>query len=184
VNVSRRLKWVTLLLLLGAVAAAYGVWQVSRQRRVAMQLDPDRISATPALADRVLQWGHPVFLKHCANCHGAEGHGSHLRGVPDLTDRDYLYGAGLASEIEAIVLHGIRSGDSRGWRLASMPAYGHERPYAAEPIPSLSPGEIRDVVQYLLKAASARGSRGRAAGKHDFPWQGGLLRLSYASRDR
>jgi cytochrome c oxidase cbb3-type subunit 3 len=70
--------------------------------------------------------------------------------VPDLTDGDWLYGAGRAAEIEAVVRYGIRSHNPKGWNLASMPMYASARPYAAEPLPSLRPNEVDDVVQLLL----------------------------------
>ncbi|MEN9774559.1 MAG: cytochrome-c oxidase, cbb3-type subunit, partial [Pseudomonadota bacterium] len=38
----------------------------------------------------------------CAACHGAEGRGNPALGAPNLSDRIWLYGGGVASVIEAI----------------------------------------------------------------------------------
>jgi len=38
----------------------------------------------------------------CAACHGAEGRGNPALGAPNLTDRIWLYGGGVASVVEAI----------------------------------------------------------------------------------
>jgi cytochrome c oxidase cbb3-type subunit 3 len=34
-----------------------------------------------------------LFAEHCASCHGAEGKGDQTRGVPNLTDNEWLYGS-------------------------------------------------------------------------------------------
>ena len=91
--------------------------------------------------------------------------GDRRLGAPDLTDGDWLFGEGRVSEIEQTVTHGVRSGDPKARNLADMPAYGRAEPYARYHIPPLSPGDIRDVTQYLLSiegrpadaAAAARG---------------------------
>ena len=157
--------WLVAAALVLAVVAALVVAATARAhaRDAFMRADPETILAQPALARPALALGRAGFVAHCASCHG-DGHGDPGRGIPDLTDHDYLYGSGQVAEIEQIVLHGIRSGDPRGWHLAAMPAYARPRPYPAEPaIQPLSPAEIGDVVQYLLKAratdpqAAARG---------------------------
>jgi len=137
-----------------------------RVRAAIIEADPEKILNTPEIADDALALGRKGFVAHCASCH-RDGAGNPARGVPDLTDQDFLYGSGRVAEIEQIVLHGIRSGDPRGWHLASMPAYARARPYASEPIPPLTPHEIRDVTQYLLRkhgsetdpAAAERGAQ-------------------------
>ncbi|WP_174279555.1 c-type cytochrome [Sphingomonas bacterium] len=131
-----------------------------------MRADPERILNMPALARSALAQGHDGFVQHCASCHGAGGP-NQARGVPDLTDGDFLYGTGQVAEIEQIVLHGIRSGDPRGWQLAAMPAYAHAKPYGAEPIPPMTPAQIGDMIQFLRakhgvatdQAAAARGGK-------------------------
>lgn len=131
-----------------------------------MRADPDTILDQPRLAAAAIDIGRKGFAAHCGSCHG-RGAGDPARGIPDLTDGEHLYGNGRVDEIEQIVLHGIRSGDPRGWHLASMPAYARAVPYSTEPIPPLTPGGIADVTQYLLHlraratdpAAAARGER-------------------------
>ena len=163
-----RSKWTIVLLLVVVVAAVMLVRgaQARQARDALMRADPDTILATPALAHTALALGHDGFVRHCASCHGTGGP-DQARGVPDLTDGDYLYGTGQVAEIEQIVLHGIRSGDPRGWQLAAMPAYSHPKPYAAEPIPPMTPAQIHDVIQFLQfkhgtatdQAAAARGGK-------------------------
>jgi cytochrome c oxidase cbb3-type subunit 3 len=53
-------------------------------------------------------------------------------------------------EIERIVLYGIRSGNSKGWDLAYMPAFATASPYAPYAVAPLSPRDIDDVTTYLL----------------------------------
>ncbi|MGY2737089.1 c-type cytochrome [Sphingomonas sp. UYP23] len=152
--------------LLGTVVAAAITTQDRHAREQLMRVDPETILDRPALARTALTLGKAGFKRHCASCH-RDGSPDQGRGVPDLTDQDFLYGTGKVAEIEQIVLHGIRSGDPRGWQLASMPAYAHAKPYALEPIPPMTPGQIRDVIQFLqLKhgaetdaAAAARGAK-------------------------
>ena len=138
---------------IGLIAAASASVVATHSRHMRddiMRADPETILDQPRLAHAALAIGQKGFAAHCASCHG-QGEGNPARGIPDLTDRDFLYGSGQVAEIEQIVLHGIRSGDSRGWQLAAMPAYGHAKPYAAEPIPPMSPGQIQDVIQFLLR---------------------------------
>lgn len=137
---------VAVLLCVGGIGVAY--------RRHAVQAafvraDPDSILPRENLRSSALALGHSVYVAQCAACHGAAGKGDQGLGVPDLRDHDWLYGEGRVSEIEAIVRYGIRSRDPRGWNLAAMPAYASPRPYAAEPIPPLSPAETDDVVALL-----------------------------------
>ena len=133
-----------------ALAAAAAYSSVERRERTAfLQADADRVLDDARLAPRALENGRKVFLAECAACHGADGRGSTAMGVPDLRDQDFLYGAGRASEIEAIVLHGIRSGDDKGWDLAWMPAYGRAVPYRRDRLPSLTPTEIANLTSFI-----------------------------------
>lgn len=151
---------------LALIAATVMAGDARRTRDAIMRADPETILHQPALAYAALEIGHRGFVAHCASCHGA-GRGDPARGIPDLTDQAFLYGSGQVAEVEQIVLHGIRSGDPRGWQLAAMPAYARAKPYALEPIPPMSPGQIRDVVQLLMRkhgvetdpAAADRGAR-------------------------
>lgn len=149
-----RKTWAVLAMFVVGIAAAY---HLARGRAVAAMVaaDPEQVLADPRLTKVALTMGRAVFAQHCATCHGAKA-----SGIPDLRDHDWLYGVGRVAEIEAIVRHGIRAGDRKGWNLAAMPAYATPRPYAAEPIPPLTPQGSRDVSQYLLSLA------GRS---HDLP---------------
>ena len=54
------------------------------------------------------------------------------------------------SEIENVIDHGIRAHAPKTMNLAEMPAYARRQPSADNPqIPSLSPSDIQDVVEYL-----------------------------------
>ena len=133
-----------------------------------MRTGPDAILGDPGLREVAIAHGREVFRDHCASCHGVAGKGSAAIAVPDLTDDDFLYGQGNASEIEQIVLHGIRAGDTRGWNLALMPAFAQKIPYAREPLNPLTPAQVDDIVAFL-RAANGHGGhdpaqvdRGRA----------------------
>jgi cytochrome c oxidase cbb3-type subunit 3 len=143
-----------LLLLIFAVAMA----AVERRDRARLLLaDADHVLTDPSLAPRALAMGRKVYFAKCAGCHGADGRGSTATGTPDLTDQDFLYGTGRVSEIESIVLHGIRSGDDKGWDLAWMPAYGRPVPYGREKLPSRSPAEIEQLTSYVRAIGGAIG---------------------------
>lgn len=73
-----------------------------------------------------------------------------------MTDGEYLYGESRPGEIEQIVLHGIRAGDSRGWNLAEMPGFAKAVPYKRDPLPPLTPGKTADLVAFL-RAANGNG---------------------------
>jgi cytochrome c oxidase cbb3-type subunit 3 len=160
-----------LLLMMAAAMAALD----RRDRTELLRADSDRILADPRRAPKALAAGRKVFLAHCAGCHGVEGRGSTATGTPDLTDQDFLYGSGRVSEIESITLHGIRSGDDKGWDLAWMPAYGRPVPYAREKLPSLSPSEIEQLTSYLrvLNGAIGEDPNAVAAGSILYEGHGG-----------
>ena len=169
----------TVLILLGAMvalaaAAAYAVVE-RRERATFLQADADRLIDDARLAPGVLARGRDVFRGYCAACHGDDGRGSTTTGVPDLTDQDFLYGAGRASEIEAIVLHGIRSGDDKGWDLAWMPAYGSAVPYKRDKLPSLTPTEIAQLTSFIrsLNGAGDEDPASVAAGSILYEGHGG-----------
>jgi cytochrome c oxidase cbb3-type subunit III len=170
----RRIGLLVVMSLLLFLAVAI-VLMERRERTDLLQADADRILDDARLAPKVLAAGRDVFLTHCAGCHGADGRGSTATGTPDLTDRDFLYGSGRASEIEAIVLHGIRSGDDKGWDLAWMPAYGHPVPYAREKLPSLTPGEIEQLTSFLraLNGSTSEDPTAAAAGNVLYEGRGG-----------
>ncbi|MGI4880917.1 MAG: c-type cytochrome [Janthinobacterium lividum] len=122
-----------------------------RRGRV-MRSDPDLILADAELRAIALPPGRQAFVDHCASCHGNDGRGDHVLGVPDLTDNSFLYGQGSVAQIEQITLHGIRAGDTKGWDLARMPGYAKAVPYDRERLPSLTPREIDDIVAWLRAA--------------------------------
>jgi cytochrome c oxidase cbb3-type subunit 3 len=93
----------------------------------------------------------PLYAQYCSSCHGSKLRGDPSKGVPDLTDGDWLYGSGEVPEIERVILYGIRSGNGKGWNLADMPAYARERPYLRDAIDPLTPADIRDTVEYLRR---------------------------------
>ncbi|MDB6010816.1 MAG: c-type cytochrome [Gammaproteobacteria bacterium] len=161
---------VLLLMLVVAIAVIE-----RRDRTEFLQADADRILDDPRLAPKTLARGREVFLAHCAGCHGADCRGSTATGTPDLTDEDFLYGTGRASEIESIVLHGIRSGDDKGWDLAWMPAFGQPVPYARGKLPTLPPGEIEQLTSYLraINGASGEDPTAVSAGGLLFEGHGG-----------
>lgn len=153
----------SIAVLVSIAAAAATAMSRARADDAILRADPETILHRTDLAPRALALGRDGFGAHCAACHGS-GRGDPARGIPNLRDHDFLYGTGQVAEIEAIVLHGIRSGDPRGWHLAAMPAYSRQVPYPAEPaIKPLTPAEIGDVVAYLLQGratdrdAAARG---------------------------
>ena len=158
-----------LLLLMLAVAIAINA---RRERTAFLQADADLILDDPRLAPRTLARGRDVFLANCAGCHGAEGRGSTATGAPDLTDGDFLYGTGRVSEIESIVLHGIRSGDDKGWDLASMPAFGRPVPYARGKLSPLSPREIEQLTSFLRSIHGALGEDPTAVSAGGLLYQG------------
>jgi cytochrome c oxidase cbb3-type subunit 3 len=163
-----------LLLLLLVLGVAIAVIE-RRDRTELLQADADRILDEPHLAPKTLARGRAVFLVNCAGCHGADGRGSIATGTPDLTDQDFLYGTGRVSEIESIILHGIRSGDDKGWDLAWMPAFGQPVPYARGKLPTLSPGEIEQLTSYLraINGASGEDPTAVSAGGLLFEGHGG-----------
>ena len=138
------------VLLAGAAGLAARAVGAHHDRDRLMRADPEAILKDADLAPVALSLGREGFERHCAACHGA-GKGDARRGIPDLTDGDFLYGEGGVAEIETIILHGIRAGDSKGWDLAAMPAYASEHPYPREKIPPLQPAQLADVTQFLMQ---------------------------------
>lgn len=127
------------------------VWvQVSGVERRLLRADPGAIPADASLMAFALGRGEALFEAHCGACHGTEGQGDPGRGVPNLSDGDWLYGSGSVSDIEQVIKYGIRSYHPKAWNLAIMPAYGTARPSARDTkIQPLSPVEIRGLVEFL-----------------------------------
>jgi cytochrome c oxidase cbb3-type subunit 3 len=165
---SSRTRWIVtgcaLAVVLLAGAAAARLIGVAAGDRALLGVDADVIPGRPALRAFAIARARPAYLARCAGCHGADMTGNRRLGAPDLTDADWLHGEGRVSDIEQTLTWGIRAGDPKGRNLASMPAYGHAEPYARYHIPPLSPGDIRDVTEYLLSLES-RPADGSAAGR-------------------
>jgi cytochrome c oxidase cbb3-type subunit 3 len=159
-------RWLSTLSVRARVAAAIVIlaavlcsaWRARTAQSEArlVRVDPDVASADSALMTFAAGRGQAVFERKCASCHGTSGRGDTARGVPNLADKDFLYGVGLASDVETVVLYGIRAPNAKTWRLADMPAFARPTPYPREPLlKPLAPGDINDVIQFL---ASARGA--------------------------
>src|SRR5258708_5218498 len=73
--------------------AAWFVTSGQRETQI-VRGDPDAVPAQARLMDFAVARGASVFKGQCASCHGADGKGNAARGAPDLTDADWLYGAG------------------------------------------------------------------------------------------
>jgi cytochrome c oxidase cbb3-type subunit 3 len=138
----------------------------SRLESRLLRMDPNAIPGSPALTAFAHDRGERLFEAHCAACHGLQGQGDLGRGIPALNDGDWLYGMGSPSDIEQIIKYGIRSYHPKAWNLAIMPAYATAEPSARDSkIPPLTPGNIRDLVEFLIRqqghpaddAAAARG---------------------------
>jgi cytochrome c oxidase cbb3-type subunit 3 len=163
-----RLLWPAAIVGLIAAGAALTALFVERRHEMALvRADADHVpqdAALLAVADRIAK---PLYARNCAGCHGADLRGDTAKGVPDLTSGRFLYGFGQVSEIEHTIAYGIRSGRPKSWNLAAMPAFGAAAPYARYKIEPLKPGEIDDVVEYLVlvsgrPADSAAVARGHA----------------------
>jgi cytochrome c oxidase cbb3-type subunit 3 len=146
--------------------ADYLVAQANLRARL-MRADPGAVVQDAELREFAISYARPVYARNCASCHGDSMQGDPRRGVPNLTDQDWLYGEGRVAQIEHTILYGIRSGNPKGWNLADMPAYAQASPYSRYQMMPLEPGDIGDVIEYLLleagkpgdKAAAERGAR-------------------------
>lgn len=156
------------VILLLSITIGAVVWAHGRTLRARFLIvTADSIPGDAGLMNFALPRGASAYAEHCASCHGAHLQGNPALAIPNLTDSDWLYGTGRVSEIERVILYGIRSGNSRGWDLAHMPAFGTARPYELYAVVPLSPGEIADVTSYVLSfqhphedaAAVERGKR-------------------------
>jgi cytochrome c oxidase cbb3-type subunit 3 len=134
-----------LLIVFGAAAA-----RDARIEAGLLRADPDTLPADTAALRFAVPRGARIFSGNCAACHGASAGGDHGRGVPDLSDKDWLYGKGLVSQIQQIVRYGIRAQDPRGWNLATMPAFAREVPYEREKLLPLSHNDVGDIIQLLF----------------------------------
>ena len=154
-----------LVLILAVVGVLYA--QARTERAHFLMVAADAVPGDPELLRYAMSHGPSAYAEHCASCHGAHLQGDSTRAVPNLVDHDWLYGTGRVSEIEHVILYGIRSGNSRGWDLAHMPAFASAHPYNLYALPSLGPDDIDAVTTYVLSfqhpqsdaAAVERGKR-------------------------
>ena len=127
-----------------------------------MRADPDAVVQSPELTRFAIAYAQPAYDQHCASCHGDHLQGNSRHGVPDLAHPAWLYGEGRVAQIEHTILYGIRAGNPRGWNLADMPAFAQAEPYKRYKIPALEPGEIRDVIEFILVSGGKPGDRAAA----------------------
>ena len=126
---------------------------------------PGAIAADSRLDHFAGNLARPAWRANCAGCHGAGMTGDPARGIPNLTDADWIYGSGTVSQIEYTITYGIRAGNPKSRNLAFMPSFAHPND-DREKLSALSPGEIKDVIAYLFSlegrpadpAATARGA--------------------------
>jgi cytochrome c oxidase cbb3-type subunit III len=134
----------------GTAAVALTIYNGHREAQL-LRADPDSIPANRAMMRFAATRGAAKFRTYCAGCHAVAGNGDRFRGVPDLTDGDWLFGSGMVSEIERVVAYGIRSGNPKAWNLARMPGFARAQPNPRDArILPLSPGNIRDVTEFLI----------------------------------
>ena len=146
-------------LLGGAAAIALTMYNGHREAQL-LRADPDAIPGNPPLIQFAATRGAAKFRSHCASCHALAGRGDPVRGIPDLTDGDWLFGSGMVSEIERVVAYGIRSNNPKAWNLARMPGFARAQPSPTDAkIVPLSPGNIRDVIEYLIYLQGAQRMR-------------------------
>jgi len=161
----RRPRGWRVILLAGAVLLAALFVRERGLEAHLLRADPDAIPANAGLNRFAISRGRPIFRARCASCHGDQGRGDPARGVPNLTDQDWLYGAGEVSDIERVVDYGIRARNPKTWNMAVMPALATPNPGGEKGLQPLSPGDINDVIDYLMQvehrphdaAAAARG---------------------------
>ena len=146
-----KVKLGLLAVTLVVAAGGWGVHYVHsrHERALFLTASPDMIPNDPALVKYAMARGPTAYKAHCAVCHGADMKGDPFKGIPNLTDADHLYGSGRVSQIERIIMYGIRSGFSKGWDLASMPAFGREKPYPRYTVASLDEQELQDITSYI-----------------------------------
>jgi cytochrome c oxidase cbb3-type subunit III len=152
VDANRRLGWWILAAIL-ILPATFGTIVLKQDRALRahfLGVTADSIPGDAELMSFALPRGASAYAEHCASCHGAHLQGDPALAIPNLADHDWLYGSGRVSEIERVILYGIRSGNSRGWDLAHMPAFGTAHPYELYAVAPLSPRDIDDVTTYLL----------------------------------
>lgn len=95
-----------------------------------MTMAPEAVAADP----QAMAIGERLFMNNCAQCHGSDARGS--KGIPNLTDKDWLYGGAPATIKETL---------TKG-RLGNMP------PMAAA---LGGADDVNNVAQYVLSLSSS-----------------------------
>ena len=145
-----RRRWLIGVAIVVAAAAAlvtFAYNQILKYELLAA--DPGAIAADPRLSQFAGNLARPAWNGNCAGCHGADMKGDPARGVPDLTDAEWIYGSGTVSQIEYTITYGIRAGNPKSRNLAFMPSFAHPND-DKEKLAALSPGEIKDVIAYIF----------------------------------
>jgi cytochrome c oxidase cbb3-type subunit III len=167
-----RQRWKYARCIVGAFAVALFVgvfWYVneSMAARALLRTDSNHIPAISQLMQFGTSHGSAVYRGSCESCHGPGGEGDPNLGVPNLRDKDWLYANDSPAEIERTVAYGIRSRHPKARDLTAMPAYASATPLSGQQLPSLTPAQISDLVEYLVSlsgraadvAASDRGKK-------------------------
>ncbi len=131
----------------GLSAGAVYAWSMNRRL---LETWPSLAARDVGLARFAADEAKPALASHCAQCHGEDLRGDSRKGVPNLVDREWLYGDGDVSDIEQTIVHGIRSGDRASRDLADMPGFARANPYWRYKIPSLDPQDLNDVVDFIM----------------------------------
>jgi cytochrome c oxidase cbb3-type subunit 3 len=117
----------------------------------------DAILADDALMRVVRTTGRQLFGDNCAACHGRDGKGR--ANYPDLTDKDWLWGAEPA-HIEQTMRVGVNTAHPES-RLGQMPAFGRDDMLSAE--------QVKAVAAYVYSLThSDFASKNTEAGKEVF----------------
>ncbi len=109
-----------------------------------------QIENDPELLRFATEQGKTLFGDNCETCHGQRGLG--VVGYPNLNDDIWIWG-GSFEDIKYSINYGIRA-EHDETRLSTMMAYGKDE--------ILAPGQIDDLVQYVLQL-SGQDADGTAA---------------------
>ena len=105
-----------------------------------LRAEPAQILADPVLLQWAVELARPLYQTHCADCHGAALEGNPGRGVPNLAQGVWLYGADPVG-VEHTILYGIRSGHPKSRNVTDMPALVRSG--------QITEDDARDVVEFL-----------------------------------
>ncbi len=138
-----RVLAIAVVILLAGTVWAFQYLRRERLQTLLLTTPASEGSFDPALVQFAAQQAKPLFAAHCASCHGADMKGNRSIGAPNLVDPVWLYGSGSVFDIERTILFGIRSGHPKAHDVSDMTAFGQRG--------TLSDGEIRNVVQFVLQ---------------------------------